>query len=108
MTGIATGGDAQGDTLVGIDNLIGSNFDDTLECDTNGSVLNGCGGTDTLSFTDAAAGIGGVGVTVNSFSHLGRTRSRPDGTSLSILRTLPVQSSANFDRKRWQQHANGR
>jgi serralysin len=65
MTGVCSGGDAQGDTLVGIDNLVGSNFDDTLEGNTDNGVLNGCGGTDTLSFIDAAAGIGGGGVTAN-------------------------------------------
>ena len=65
MTGVCSGGDAQGDTLVGIDNLVGSNFDDTLEGNTNNGVLNGCLGNDTVSFAHAASGTGGMGVTVN-------------------------------------------
>ena len=70
MTGVCSGGDAQGDTLVGIDNLVGSNFDDTLEGNTNNGVLNGCLGNDTVSFTDAASGIGGTGISVQSPSHV--------------------------------------
>ncbi len=31
MTGVGSGGDAEGDTLATIENLTGSNFDDTLE-----------------------------------------------------------------------------
>jgi Ca2+-binding RTX toxin-like protein len=45
---IATGGDAQGDTLVGIESLAGSTFGDTLSGDAGGNVLLGLGGNDTL------------------------------------------------------------
>jgi Ca2+-binding RTX toxin-like protein len=43
-----TGGDAQGDTLANIENLIGSAYDDTLEGDVRDNVLDGSGGNDTL------------------------------------------------------------
>jgi Ca2+-binding RTX toxin-like protein len=62
------GGDAQGDTLVNIENLTGSNFDDTLEGNAGNNVLvgglNGAAG-DTVSYAHAASGANGVGVTVN-------------------------------------------
>ena len=78
MTGLGSGGDAEGDTLVNIENLIGSAFNDTL---TGGSLanridggagddmieggagndvllggLNGAAG-DTVSYANAAAGV---------------------------------------------------
>jgi len=63
-----SGGDAQGDHLVNIENLTGSNFDDTLEGNAGNNVLaggaNGAAG-DTVSYAHAASGANGVGVTVN-------------------------------------------
>lgn len=47
-TGTGTGGDAQGDTLTGIENLTGSNFNDTLTGDSNANVLSGGMGNDSL------------------------------------------------------------
>jgi Ca2+-binding RTX toxin-like protein len=52
-TGTGSGGDAQGDTLSGIENLIGSAFDDTLTGDANDNVLTGGAGADHL---DGGAG----------------------------------------------------
>ena len=61
--GTGTGGDAQGDTLSGFENLLGSNFADTLtgnaganrlDGGAGGDTLNGGGGNDTL--------VGGTGV----------------------------------------------
>lgn len=43
-----TGGDAQGDTLTGIETVIGSRFDDTLYADALGSTLIGGEGIDRL------------------------------------------------------------
>ena len=57
MTGIATGGDAEGDTLVNIENLTGSVHDDVLEGDGGNNVLAGGGGNDTVSYEHAAAGV---------------------------------------------------
>ena len=65
MTGTGSGGDAQGDRLLNIENLVGSNFDDTLEGSTVSGSLDGGLGNDTVSFAHAASGAGGAGVTVN-------------------------------------------
>lgn len=56
-TGFGSGGDAEGDTLVNIENLTGSNFSDTLEGNGGNNVLTGGAGTDTVSYQNAAAGI---------------------------------------------------
>ena len=55
--GHGSGGDAQGDALINIENLTGSAFGDTLEGDGGNNVLVGGGGTDTLSYEHAAAGV---------------------------------------------------
>jgi len=61
-TGIARGGDAEGDTLIGIENLIGSAHNDVLIGDGSSNRLEGGAGSDTL---DGGAGsdtlVGGVG-----------------------------------------------
>jgi len=44
-----TRGDAQGDTLSDIENIVGSNFDDTIVGDNNANVLRGQGGNDNIS-----------------------------------------------------------
>lgn len=49
LTGIAYGGDAQGDTLAGIENLTGSVFDDDLAGDNGANVLDGGRGSDELT-----------------------------------------------------------
>ena len=60
--GTGSGGDAQGDTLVGIENLTGSGYDDSLTGDSNANTLDGGAGNDTL---DGGAGddtlLGGAG-----------------------------------------------
>src|SRR6185295_15185603 len=57
MTGIGSGGDAEGDTLATIENLTGSNLDDTLEVNGGNNVLAGGLGTDTVSYEHALAGV---------------------------------------------------
>lgn len=47
-TGSASGGDAQGDVLSQIENLLGSTFADILTGDTNANVLTGGAGEDSL------------------------------------------------------------
>jgi glucose/arabinose dehydrogenase len=48
QTGRGTGGDAQGDILGGIENVIGSAFNDTLTGNTGNNTLVGRGGNDTI------------------------------------------------------------
>ncbi|WP_426954524.1 calcium-binding protein [Muricoccus radiodurans] len=47
--GLAVGGDAQGDVLTGVENLVGSAFDDTLGGDAGANRLMGGGGRDKLN-----------------------------------------------------------
>jgi Ca2+-binding RTX toxin-like protein len=47
--GVISGGDATGDVLISIENLIGSNSADTLEGNGASNVLNGGNGADTLT-----------------------------------------------------------
>ncbi len=54
LAGTATGGHAQGDTLVNIENLFGSNHNDTLYGDSNNNKIFGHNGDDAL------AGGGGI------------------------------------------------
>ena len=56
-TGLGSGGDAQGDTLSEIENLPGSNFDDTLEGNAGVNILVGGLGIDTVTYANAAAGV---------------------------------------------------
>ncbi len=67
VTGIGSGGDAEGDRLSAIENLTGSTFDDTLEGNAGNNVLAGGVGIDTVSYANAASGAvpNGLGVTVN-------------------------------------------
>src|SRR6185369_9007322 len=65
VTGFGSGGDADGDRLSNIENLTGSNFDDTLEGNAGNNKLVGGLGTDTVSYAHAASGVNGLGVTVN-------------------------------------------
>ena len=64
-TGIGSGGDAEGDRLSNIENLTGSNLDDTLQGNSGNNKLVGGLGTDTVSYANATSGANGVGVTVN-------------------------------------------
>ena len=57
MTGVGTGGDAEGDTLATIENLTGSNLDDTLEGNGGNNILAGGLGIDTVSYLNALAGV---------------------------------------------------
>ena len=63
--GTGIGGDAEGDRLFSIENLTGSNFNDTLEGTAGNNLLAGGGGVDTVSYANATAGENNQGVTVN-------------------------------------------
>ena len=79
-TGLGAGGDAQGDTLSNIENLTGSNFDDTLEGNSLNNVLVGGLGTDTVSYANACPAPMGLGSPSTSPSPPHRTRS-PRGST---------------------------
>lgn len=56
-TGTGLGGDAQGDTLSGIENVIGSAYDDTLTADGHANALTGGNGIDTVSLAMSSAAV---------------------------------------------------
>ncbi len=56
-TGTHSGGHAQGDTLSNIENLTGSDHNDTLSGDSNANSLDGGAGTDTASYADSNAAV---------------------------------------------------
>lgn len=59
ITSLASGGsagDAAGDTFSGVDNLIGSDYGDTLTGDGAANVLDGAAGGDTIKDFQAGAG----------------------------------------------------
>ena len=69
-TGVHSGGDAAGDTLTNIDNLIGSVGDDTLTGDDQDNILIGGAGADTLD--------GGTGTDTVSYENF------PTGASVDV------------------------
>ena len=64
VTGIGSGGDAEGDVLVSIENLIGSGNNDTFISGIGANRLDGALGTDTVSYASSAA------VTVNLLANV--------------------------------------
>jgi Ca2+-binding RTX toxin-like protein len=72
--GVATGGDAQGDTFTSIENLTGSAFSDTLTGDANFNVLMGGVGDDLLSGGAGGDTLDG-GAGVDTLSYAGSTAS---------------------------------
>jgi Ca2+-binding RTX toxin-like protein len=54
--GTGTGGDAEGDTLVSIENVVGSSFGDTLRGNSADNVLDGGAGTDVAEFSGSSSG----------------------------------------------------
>ena len=68
-TGAGSGGDAQGDTLVEIENLNGSGFNDVLTGDAGANVLDGGAGNDILAGgAGADTLIGGTGIDTADYS----------------------------------------
>ncbi|WP_237772510.1 calcium-binding protein [Herbaspirillum robiniae] len=71
QAGTGSGGDAQGDVLVNIDNVIGSNSDDVFYASSFANILNGRGGSDTVNYSLSTSSDGVNGVTVDLSSGLG-------------------------------------
>jgi Ca2+-binding RTX toxin-like protein len=80
---IATGGDAQGDTLSGVENLIGSALADTLTGDADNNVIEGGAGADSLT--------GGGGV--NTLSYAGSNA----GVNVNLLANTRTGGHATGD-----------
>jgi len=71
VSGVGSGGNAQGDTLSAIENLTGSFFGDTLVANGVANVLNGSAGLDTASYSSSTAGVDidlGAGTAANGFA----------------------------------------
>ncbi|RVU16135.1 beta strand repeat-containing protein [Methylobacterium oryzihabitans] len=67
-TGQGTGGDAEGDRYIGIENAAGSAFDDTLIGDGSANTLSGGAGNDTLKGSGGADSLdGGAGIDTASY-----------------------------------------
>jgi VCBS repeat-containing protein len=93
LTGVGTGGAANGDIYISIENLRGTASNDTLTGDGNNNVLeggagadalSGGGGTDTASYEHAAAVSGQTGVTVSLLSPGSNTGEAAGDTYSSI------------------------
>jgi Ca2+-binding RTX toxin-like protein len=100
-----SGGDAQGDTLVGIENLIGSSNADSLAGDDGANIINGGNGDDTISGglgNDTL--IGGLGVDSLNFSaasgpialNLTLTTAQNVGAGLDVMTGFENITGTNF------------
>ncbi|MBU1788964.1 MAG: type I secretion C-terminal target domain-containing protein, partial [Alphaproteobacteria bacterium] len=81
-TNSGTGGDAQGDTYSGIENIMGSNFADTLTGDALANILYGLDGADTLS------GLGGADTLIGGAGQ--DTLTGGDGADTFVLTHLDI------------------
>ena len=86
-TGHGSGGDADGDILINIQNLTGSSFNDTLEGNDSKNVLIGGAGVDTVSYAHAAAA-----VTVNLATSKAQKTGGADTDTLSDFENLTGSS----------------
>jgi Ca2+-binding RTX toxin-like protein len=82
-TGLGRAGDAEGDTLINIENLTGSAYDDTLEGNRGNNRLAGGAGIDTVSYEHAEGG-----VTINLASTSGQNTGGAGTDTLSGFENL--------------------
>jgi Ca2+-binding RTX toxin-like protein len=66
FTGLGVGGDAQGDVLTNIENVIGSALNDTIVSNATANVLAAGAGVDTLSYANSNVAVT-ANLTLNSF-----------------------------------------
>ena len=91
-TGLGSGGDAQGDVLSNIQNLIGSAYSDTFVANDKVNRLDGgSGGVDTVSYAHSTAG-----VTVNLITGLGSNGDAEGDTYVHIQNVIGSASSDMF------------
>jgi Ca2+-binding RTX toxin-like protein len=90
QTAVATGGDAAGDTLVGIEGLIGSKFNDTLTGNSLNNVLAGGLGSDIL---DGKGGVDTVDYSRDHFFDVGDTA---DAVTVNLGLNLASGSGIEF------------
>jgi hypothetical protein len=86
------GGEAEGDTLVDIENLIGSKYDDGLFGDDQANILAGNGGNDVLKGFGGADYLDG-GDDVDTASYDGS----PSGVTVSLLANFAKGGDAEGD-----------
>ncbi|EJL01400.1 type I secretion target, putative [Pseudomonas fluorescens Q2-87] len=92
ITGVGLDGDAQGDTLAGIEVVVGSSFNDTLISQTNGHSLQGGSGDDVYL-------VSGIGVTVYEIAGGGNDEVRTtlgDLTLAANVERLTYTGTGNF------------
>ncbi|MCV2891401.1 CHRD domain-containing protein [Ruegeria aquimaris] len=93
--GNATGGDAEGDSLSGIENLQGSGFADNLRGNADANLINGFGGDDTIEGGGGADTLdGGTGTNTVSYG------SSAAGVTVSLLDDLAAGGDAAGDELR--------
>ncbi len=113
--GSGSGGDAAGDTLTNIENVYGTEFDDTLTGDQEDNILTGNDGDDTLS---GASGddllIGGAGADVidggdgvDTLSFAGSGAETGTGVSIDLSLHTAVGGDANGDTITGVENING-
>jgi Ca2+-binding RTX toxin-like protein len=88
--GTGLGGDAQGDTLTGIENLIGSAYKDILTGDSGNNILTGGAGADTL--------VGGLGEDTADYSSAPADPKTGQGVTVNLTSGVNHFSDAEGDK----------
>lgn len=100
-TGATSGGDAASDTLLGVENVIGSDFEDTLTGSDGGNRLDGRDGDDTLDGGDGddmlVPGAGGDDVTGGLGNDSVSFEDNAVGVTVSLLTGVAVDLNADTD-----------
>ncbi len=96
-SGNASGGDAAGDVLISIENLVGSDHDDTLRGSSGDNVLTGGSGDDLLEGRSGADTlIGGTGVDLLNGGSGNDVLEAADGVAASTIPTGVIEGAINL------------